>query len=164
MSSRSVEGGVERRDGVRTSARDDARSSAAAPFLGVGGAVLAIGSFLSWASDSASATGSAVNESITGSSFPDGRVVMGIGIAMLVMAVYMGSTRRRGHWYDTDLMGAVLGTVAAVIIVSTWVAYPDSRSADVGLYLSLVGALIGMAGSLAAAARPHRDDDARDAT
>ncbi len=156
-----LEGTRGTRDRARTDGRADARSSVAAPFLGVGGAALTLGSFLAWASDSTGGVAGAVNESIAGSSFPDGRVVMGIGVAMLVMAGYMASTRRRGHWFDADLLGAALGTIAVVMIIATWVAYPDSRSADVGLYVSLIGALIGMAGSLAAATQRHRDDNDR---
>jgi hypothetical protein len=120
-----LEGARGSRDRARTDGRRDARSSAAAPFLGLGGAALAIGSFLSWASDSTDNVAGSVNESITGSSFSDGRVVLGIGVAMLVMAAYMASTRRRGHWFDADLLGAALGTIAVVIIIATWVAYPD---------------------------------------
>lgn len=125
--------------------------------------MLTIGSFLAWASDSTDGVVAGANESITGSSFSDGRFVMGIGVAMLVMAAYMASTRRRGHWFDADLLGAALGTIAAVVIIATWAAYPDSRSPDVGLYVSLAGAVIGMAGSLAAATRRHREDEGTDA-
>ena len=155
-----LEGTPRARDRARADGRlDDAEASAAAPFLGLGGAALTIGSFLSWASDSTANAAGAVNESITGSSFADGRMVMGIGVAMLVMAGYMASTRRRGHWYDADLLGAALGTIAVVVIIATWAAYPESRSPDLGLYVSLIGAFIGMAGSLAAATRRHRSDD-----
>jgi len=40
---------------------------------------------------------------------------------VLLMAGYMASTRRRGHSYDADLLGAALGTIA-VVFIATWAA------------------------------------------
>lgn len=140
---------------------DPGRRSMAAPALGLGGLVLLIGSFLSWASDSNSPVADAANSSIAGSSLADGRVVMGIGLALLFMALYMGTTMRRGHWFDSDLLGLALSTIAAVIIVATWVALPEGRGPEAGLYVALAGSLIAFVGTLAALIRSKRSDDGR---
>ena len=87
---------------------------------------------------------------------------MGIGFAMAIMGLYMGVSRRHGHWYDADLLGVALSGIASVVIVATWLALPDARSPDVGLYVALAGAVIGFLGSLAALMQSHRDDDVTD--
>jgi len=79
-------------DGTRTGprrieTRDDARPSMAAPFLGLGGLALVIGSLLTWIDAGDATTGTT---EIGGSSLSDDRIVMGIGSALLVMALYMG--------------------------------------------------------------------------
>jgi H+/gluconate symporter-like permease len=129
---------------------EEARRSAAALPLGLGGLVTIIGTWLSWASQRG-------NENMHGSSFADGRLVMAIGFAMVIMALYMGTSRRFGRWYDSDLLGVVLSTIAIVMIVATWAAFPDGRDADTGLYVSLGGAVIAFVGSLVALMQSHRD-------
>jgi hypothetical protein len=141
--------------------RDDGRRSTAAPFIGLGGLILLIGSFLPWASDSGTAR--TINESISGSSFPDGRMAMGLGFAMLLIAVVMSTTRRAGSWFDADLLGFALGTIAVVTTVATLAALGSngvdnvSRSAEIGLYVAIAGALIGMVGALVGLVRSASD-------
>jgi hypothetical protein len=139
--------------GNRSIDRDTARSSVAAPFLGIGGVVLVIGSLLTWVDQGDAAAGTEV----AGTSLSDGRFVMGIGFAMIVMAVYMATTRRYGHWYDADLLGAALGAIATTVIVAIWIAIPDGMTADLGVYVSLVGAIIGLGGSIAALGASRAD-------
>jgi membrane associated rhomboid family serine protease len=69
----------------------------------------------------------------------------------------MGTSRRFGNWYDSDLLGVVLSTIAIVMIVAAWAAFPDGRSADTGLYVSLGGAIVAFVGSMAALMQSHRN-------
>jgi hypothetical protein len=133
---------------------DEARPSIAAPLLGIGGLGLVIGSLLTWI-DASDAAGAEVN----GGALPDGRLAMGIGFALLVMAAYMATTRRHWHWYDADLLGATLATIATTVIVATWVAIPEGQSPDLGLYVSLAGAVVALGGALAALAKSRTDAD-----
>ena len=75
----------------------------------------------------------------------------------------MMSNRRVGSWFDADLLGVALSTVALVTIVTLW-AYlgSDERSPDIGLYVAAVGAAIAMVGSLAALVRSGSDRDTAD--
>jgi hypothetical protein len=148
--------------------RDDGRRSTAAPFIGLGGLILIIGSFLPWASDSGTAT--TINGSIQGSSFADGRTAMGLGFAMLLIAVVMYTTRRAGSWFDADLLGFALGTIAVVTTVATLAALGSNgadnvaRTAEIGLYVAIAGSLIGMVGALMGLVRSASDravDDRR---
>jgi hypothetical protein len=137
----------------RIERRDDARPSMAAPFVGLGGLALVIGTFLTWIDSGDATTGTT---EIAGSSLSDGRIVMGIGFALIVMALYMGTTRRWGHWFDSDLLGATLSAVATTVIIATWVALPDGQSPDLGLYVSLAGAIVGLIGTVMALTRSRQ--------
>lgn len=143
---------------------DEGRRSTAAPILALSGLILAIGTMLPWASQSGQSGGAigSFNESISGSSFSDGRIVMGLGVALLAIAVVMLTTRRRGAWFDADLLGLALATTALVVTIATWAglnpsAGAVSRSADIGLYVSLAGSLLGVIGSLAGLTRSESD-------
>jgi hypothetical protein len=150
----------------------EGRRSTAAPIIGAGGLVLIIGTMLPWASNAAAGTASRVNTSISGSSFSDGRIAMGLGFAMLVIALVMFTTRRVGAWFDADLLGLALATTAGVVTIATWTALNSSagdavsRSADTGLYVAVAGSVIAFAGALAGLMRSgsdratdHRDND-----
>ena len=93
-----------------------------------------------------------------GFQIPDGRVVLGIGAALLVTGVLMASNRRVGTWFDADLLGVALSTFALVTVVTLW-AYlgSDERSPDIGLYVAAAGAAIAMVGSMAALLRSGSD-------
>ena len=93
-----------------------------------------------------------------GFQIPDGRVVLGIGAALLVMGILMAKNRRVGSWFDADLLGVALSTFALVTVVSLW-AYlaSDERSPDIGLYVAAAGAAIAMIGTLAALLRSGSD-------
>jgi hypothetical protein len=140
---------------------DDGRRSTAAPFIGLGGLILIIGTFLPWASESG--TANKINESISGSSFSDGRIAMGLGFAMLLIAVVMYTTRRAGSWFDADLLGFALGTIAVVTTVATMTALGSNgadnvaRTAEVGLYVAIAGSVIGMVGALVGLVRSASD-------
>jgi hypothetical protein len=139
------------------------RRSTAAPMIGFGGLVLIIGSMLPWASNAAAGSASRINESISGSSLSDGRIAMGLGFAMLVIALVMFTTRRVGSWFDADLLGLALATIAGVVTIATWTALNSNagdavtRSADTGLYVALAGSVIGFAGALAGLMRSGSD-------
>jgi len=141
--------------------RDDGRRSTAAPFIGLGGLILIIGTFLPWASDSG--TAGTINESISGSSFSDGRMVMGLGVAMLLIGFVMFTTRRVGSWFDADLLGFALATTAVVVSIATFAALGSngaenvSRTAEIGLYVAIAGSLIGMVGALVGLVRSASD-------
>jgi hypothetical protein len=139
--------------GSRGLDRSKAKTSVAAPLLAIGGLALAIGTLLTWVDLGDAAGGTEV----AGTSLPDGRLIMGIGLGMLVMGVYMASTRRYGHWYDSDLLGATLGAIATTVIVTTWIALPDGQTAELGLYVSLAGAVLGLIGALSALAQSRVD-------
>jgi hypothetical protein len=130
----------------------EGRRSTAAPIIGLGGLVLVLGTLLSWASESGARQ--AVNHSISGSSFSDGRTAMGLGFAMIMIAGVMVTTRRVGAWFDANLLGLALATTALVVTIATWVAIGNeagvtvSRTADIGLYISVVGAAVAFIGTL----------------
>ena len=141
--------------------RDDGRRSTAAPFIGLGGLILIVGSMLPWASDSG--TAAKINETISGSSFSDGRVAMGVGFAMLAIAFVMFTTRRAGSWFDADLLGFALATTGLVVTIATLVALGSNgadnveRSAEVGLYVAIAGSAIAFVGALAGLMRSSSD-------
>ena len=86
------------------------------------------------------------------------RIALGIGAALLLMGILMAANRRVGSWFDADLLGVALSTVALVTIVSLWVYLgSDERSPDVGIYVAAAGAAIAMVGSLVALLRSGSD-------
>ncbi|MCA1727494.1 MAG: hypothetical protein LC722_07540, partial [Actinobacteria bacterium] len=127
-----------------------ARRSAAAPFLGLGGLVLAVSTFLSWAKFDQEAQGGGGQDSASGLDLSDGRLLLGIGLALILLAAYTGMTRRLGHWFDADLLGLALSTIALAVAGATWAAIPDRVSPDIGLYVALAGGAIAFLGSLLA--------------
>lgn len=129
-----------------------ARASTAAPLIVIGSAVLVVSGFLDWI-----AGRDAVNDA-NGFQIPDGRVVLGIGAALLVMGILMAKNRRVGSWFDADLLATALSTLALGTVVTLWVYLgSDERSPDVGLYVATAGAAIAMFGSLSAALRSDSD-------
>ena len=141
------------------------RSSVAAPAVGLGALLAIIGTFLEWGSADTTGTNAAT---VQGFSFPDGRLVMGIGFALLIMALAMWMTRRVDSWFDSDLMAVALSTIATVVICTTWadIATSDrsgvSASPEIGLYVSLAGAVIAWIGSLAGLFRSRSDRASED--
>jgi hypothetical protein len=89
---------------------------------------------------------------------PDGRIVMGIGLALLVMATLMWANKRVGSWFDADLLGVALSTIAIGTIVAFLIDVGDTgRSVEIGTYVSLAGAVIAFIGGLAALLRSGSD-------
>jgi len=118
----------------------------------IGGAILLVSGFLDWV-----AGRDAANDA-NGFQIPDGRVVLGIAAALLVIGALMAKNRRVGSWFDADLLASALSTIALVTVVTMW-AYlgSDERSPDVGLYVATAGAAIAMFGALSAALRSGSD-------
>lgn len=143
------------RDGGRRTVRDRriARSSTAAPVVIVGSLVLIVGSFLDWIGARDQAAGSP-----SGYQLPDGRIALGIGVALLLVGILMAANRRVGTWFDADLLSTALSTFALVTVLALW-AYlgSDDRSPEIGLYVSAAGALIAMGGSLVALLKSASD-------
>ena len=138
---------------IRDKDRRVSKSSTAAPALLIGSLVMIAGTFLDWIDGR--------EQSITdpnGFQIPDGRVVLGIGAALLVMGILMAKNRRVGTWFDADLLGVALSTFALVTVVSLW-AYlaSDERSPDIGLYVAAAGSAVAMIGTLAALLRSGSD-------
>lgn len=138
---------------IRDRDRRISRSSTAAPALLFGSLVMIVATFLDWIDGR--------EQLVTdpnGFQIPDGRVVLGIGAALLVMGILMAKNRRVGTWFDADLLGVALSTFALVTVVSLW-AYlgSDERSPDIGLYVAAAGAAIAMVGSLVALLRSGSD-------
>jgi hypothetical protein len=129
------------------------RSSTAAPVLIVGSLALIIGTFLDWVGSRDQAVGAS-----SGYQLPDGRIALGVGVALLLMGIIMAANKRVGSWFDADLLGVALSTIALVTVVALW-GYlgSDNRSAEIGLYVTAGGALIAMVGSLAALLRSASD-------
>jgi len=138
----------------------DARASMAAPAILIGALVVIVGTFLDWASGTIDATGTTQTETrdLSGLNVPDGRIVMGIGLALLVMAALMWANKRVGSWFDADLLGVTLSTVAIGTIVAFLIDVGDTgRSVEIGTYVSLAGAVIAFIGGLAALLRSGSD-------
>ena len=133
--------------------RRESRSSTAAPMLIVGSAIMIVASFLDWIDSRDEAVGAA-----NGFQIPDGRVVLGIGAALLVIGILMAKNRRVGSWFDADLLGSALATIALVNVLALW-SYlgSDDRSPDIGLYVAAAGAAIARVGALSAALRSGSD-------
>ena len=133
--------------------RRESRSSTAALALAFGGLVLVVGSFLDWIDGRSQAIADP-----NGFQIPDGRIALGIGAALLLMGILMAANKRVGSWFDADLLGVALSTVALVTIVSLWVYLgSDERSPDVGIYVATAGAAIAMVGSLMALLKSSSD-------
>jgi cellobiose-specific phosphotransferase system component IIC len=151
----------ERRE--RTSTRVDdrvARASVAAPAVLIGSLIVIVGTFLDWGSRTVSdATGTQTETvDLSGFNVPDGRIVMGIGFALLVVAVLMWANKRVESWFDADLLGVALSTFAIGTIVAFLIDGGDTgRSVEIGTYVSLAGALIAFIGGIAALLRSGSD-------
>ena len=143
------------RDGDPRVIRDrrDSRSSVAAIPLALGGLALVVSAFLDWIDGREQ-----LLTDPNGFQIPDGRLVLGIGAALLLIGILMAANRRVGSWFDADLLGFALSTVALVTVVTLW-AYlaSDERSPDIGIYVATAGALIAMVGSLIALLRSRSD-------
>jgi len=128
----------------------DARASMAAPAILIGALVVIVGTFLDWASGTViDATGTQTETvDLSGLNVPDGRIVMGIGLALLVMATLMWANKRVGSWFDADLLGVTLSTIDVG---------DTGRSVEIGTYVSLAGAVIAFIGGLAALLRSGSD-------
>ena len=133
--------------------RRESRSSTAAVAVALGGLVLVVGTFFDWIASRESSLSDP-----QGFQIPDGRIALGIGAALLLMGILMAANKRVGSWFDADLLGVALSTVALVTVVSLW-AYlgSDDRSPDVGIYIATAGAAIAMVGSLTALLRSASD-------
>jgi hypothetical protein len=148
----------------RVDRREDrgAHASTAAPIVLVGGLVLLVGAFLDWASGAEGAAQTAAsggsNVDVSGYNLPDGRLAFGIGLALVIMAALMWTNKRVGSWFDSDLLGVALSTIAVGVIVTFLMDLGNGgRSADLGAYVSLVGAIIALAGAAAALLRSGSD-------
>jgi hypothetical protein len=87
------------------------RSSTAAPVLIVGSLALIIGTFLDWVGSRDQAVGAS-----SGYQLPDGRIALGVGVALLLMGIIMAANKRVGSWFDADLLGvAMVGSLAALL-------------------------------------------------
>ena len=139
----------------------EARASMAAPAILIGALVVIVGTFLDWASGAViDATGTTQTQTLDLSGFnvPDGRIVMGIGFALLVMAALMWANKRVGSWFDADLLGVALSAIAIGTIVAFLIDVGDAgRSVEIGIYVSLGGAMIAFIGGLAALLRSGSD-------
>ena len=138
----------------------DARASVAAPALLIGALVVLVGTFLDWASGAViDATGTQTETvDLSGLNVPDARIVMGIGLALLVMGALMWANKRVGSWFDADLLGVALSTIAIGTIVAFLIDVGDTgRSVEIGTYVSLAGAVIAFIGVLAALLRSGSD-------
>ena len=139
--------------------RREARPSAAAPAVAIGGLIAFAGAFLDWASTDNGAT---TNE-LSGFNVVDGRIVGAIGFALLLVGILMWANRRMGAWFDADLLCVALSTTAAAVVVLYLIDVSDAgASAELGAYVSLAGALIAMIGSLVAALRSAQDRATRE--
>jgi hypothetical protein len=146
---------VRDRDGNRRKVTDrrKSRSSTAAPVLIVGSLAIIIGSFLDWIGSRDQAVGAS-----NGYQIPDGRLALGIGVALLLMGILMAANKRVGSWFDADLLGTALSTVALVTIVTLWASLgSDNRSVEAGVYVAAGGSFIAMAGCLVALLRSASD-------
>jgi hypothetical protein len=141
------------------------RPSMAAPFVALGGLIVLVGAFLDWASTKGAAVangGGGANGgngvTFSGYNLPDGRVVAGIGAALLIMAALMWVNRRAGSWFDADLLGVAPSAIALLVAVTFLMDVGSAgRSAELGVYVSLVGSLIALGGAVAALLRSGSD-------
>jgi len=118
----------------------------------IGGLALVIGAFLPWMSVPVlfGVEGPAYEAIETGWE-DNGTVTGGIGLILLLGAFFLGKRREIKY----AVLGAVLAALAAVVVVGCiWRIFEIDPSegffaaADVGLYVTLIGALVALAGAL----------------
>ena len=154
-------------DGARMRRGDVyARASMAAPPILIGSIVLIVGVFLDWASGSGATTelgATTATNDLSGYNLIDGRIVAALGVALLISAVLMWTNKRVGTWFDADLLGVALSAMAiAQCVLFLMDVGNDALSAQIGVYVSLVGAAIAFIGALAALLRSGSDRATRD--
>lgn len=122
-------------------------TKAAAGIMGVGGLLVAVGTFLPLAS--------AFGTSISYFETPDGKLVLGIGVALVIFAVGLGVSTSRGLSIAMGVLGLIAGALGVVSIVIDWQSLGDAGlSAGVGVYVTLLGSVVGVVGAVMAFRAP----------
>ena len=139
-----------------------ARASTAAPVVLIGSLVLIVSVFLDWASallDGEGAVGTGTTTaSLSGYNVVDGRIAGAIGLALLIAAALMWLNKRYESWFDADLLCAALSAIVVGTVVLFLIDVGDTgRSAELGPYVALAGAVIAHIAALVAAVRSGSD-------
>jgi hypothetical protein len=70
----------------------------------------------------------------------------------------MWANKRVGSWFDADLLGVTLSTIALGTIIGFLIDLGDTgRTVEIGAYVALAGALIAFIGGMAALLRSGSD-------
>lgn len=131
-----------------------ARASVAAPAVVIGSIVVIVGALLDWATGTGGTTVFGVQTTtagLNGYNMVDGRIVGALGVALLIAGLIMWANRRLDSWFDSDLLCIAL-SVFAIAQIGMWLAdiNNEALSADYGVYVSLIGAVIAFIGAIVA--------------
>jgi hypothetical protein len=125
------------------------RSTSGVALTGLGGLLLVIGSILPFIAGSAG--GPFEGETSSGLRFPRGKVDLGVGIALVLIAVLIQALRLT--LFSTRILGIVAVVGSAIVLYWTIRDVSDlSKLPEVdvgtGLYVVLAGGVIGVAGGV----------------
>lgn len=124
-------------------------TKASAGVMGLGGVIVAVGTFLPIAT--------AGSDSLSYFDTPDGKLVLGIGGAMVVFALVLAFSTSRGLSITMGVLGLLAALLAGASVVIDWQSLGDLTgvSAGIGIYVALLGALVGLVGSIMAFRAPR---------
>jgi hypothetical protein len=133
------------------------RSTFGVALTGLGGLLMVIGSILPFIAGSAG--GPFEGQTSSGLSFPRGKVDLGVGIALLLIAFVIRSLRLT--LFSKRILAIVAVVSSAIVVywslrdISDVAKLPEVEVGS-GLYVVLVGAILGLAGGvLCLISRPH---------
>ena len=115
-------------------------SKKAAMLLGIGGLIMVIGSLMEFAS--------VPGQSLSGLDTDDGKLYLGVGIALAIFAAVIWSVAAAG----TRRVLGVLSTLAALFMLYAAIVditdIPEGVSVGIGLYIVLVGTILASIGAV----------------
>jgi len=119
----------------------------AAAVMGVGGVVTAVGTFLELASG--------LFGSVAYFDTTDGKLVLGLGVAIAVFALVLAVSSSRGLNITMGVLGLLAALLVVVSVVIDWQSLGDAgASAGIAVYATLLGGILGLVGAIMAFRAP----------
>ena len=121
--------------------------------MAIGGALLAIGTFLSFATVDAFG----FSQSVTGWETDSNWFYLGAGLVLLVLGIVVLTVRAAGLRLVVGAIGLIVAGLMTVVAIMDLLGLDDeipaeaavqlTVSADIGLYMAIAGAIVGLIGS-----------------